>query len=70
MQEKDFYENFIKYNGWLWILYGSAVTFIPLILMVIVGRFFLKIKFTISRNYERKLYRPSCIIIQYQLFRF
>ena len=26
--------------------------------------------FTIGRNYERKLYRPSCIIIQYQLFRF
>ncbi len=37
---EGFYENFIKYNGWLWILYGSAVTFIPLILMVIVGRFF------------------------------
>jgi len=42
---EGFYENFIKYNGWLWILYGSAVTFIPLILMVIVGRFFLKINY-------------------------
>ena len=39
---EGFYENFIKYNGWLWFLYGSVVTFIPLILMVIVGRFFLK----------------------------
>ncbi|MFN8364834.1 MAG: hypothetical protein U0T78_06190 [Cloacibacterium normanense] len=42
---EGFYENFIKYNGWLWILYDSAVTFIPLILMVVVGRFFLKINY-------------------------
>lgn len=40
-----FYENFVKYNGWLWLLYGSAITFIPLIIMVIVGRFFMKINF-------------------------
>lgn len=42
---EGFYENFIKYNGWTWLLYGSAVTFIPLILMVIIGRFFMKINF-------------------------
>lgn len=40
-----FYENFIKYNGWNWLLYGSAITFIPLIMMVIVGRFFMKINY-------------------------
>lgn len=40
-----FYENFVKYNGWIWLLYGSAITFIPLILMVIVGRFILKINY-------------------------
>ncbi|WP_226063349.1 putative transporter [Kaistella polysaccharea] len=40
-----FYANFVQYNGWLWLLYGCAITFIPLILMVIVGRFILKINF-------------------------
>lgn len=40
-----FYENFIKYNGWTWLLYGSAITFIPLILMVIIGHYFLKINY-------------------------
>lgn len=42
---EGFYENFIKFNGWMWMLYGSAVTFIPLIIMVIVGRFFMKINY-------------------------
>jgi putative transport protein len=42
---EGFYENFIKYNGWMWLLYGSAITFIPLITMVIVGRFFMKINY-------------------------
>lgn len=40
-----FYDNFIKYNGWNWLLFGSAITFIPLIAMVIVGRFIMKINF-------------------------
>ena len=40
-----FYENFVKYNGWNWLLFGSAITFIPLIIMVIIGRFFMKINF-------------------------
>ncbi len=42
---EGFYENFIKYNGWNWLLYGSAITFIPLITMVVVGRVFMKINF-------------------------
>lgn len=40
-----FYDNFIAFNGWTFLLYGSAITLIPLFTMVIVGRFFLKINF-------------------------
>lgn len=40
-----FYENFIKYNGWMWLLYGSAITFLPLLMMVIVGKYFMKINY-------------------------
>lgn len=42
---EGFYENFVQNTGWVWMLYGSAITFIPLILMVIIGRFFMKINF-------------------------
>ena len=42
---EGFYENFIKYNGWTFLLYGSAITFIPLIIMLNVGKFFMKINF-------------------------
>lgn len=42
---EGFYENFIKFNGWMWLLYGSAITFIPLIYMVVVGRFIMKINY-------------------------
>lgn len=42
---EGFYENFIKYNGWIFLLYGSAITLIPLLMMVIVGKFFMKINF-------------------------
>jgi putative transport protein len=40
-----FYDNFIKFNGWLWIYYGCLITFIPLIILVIVGRFLFKLNF-------------------------
>ena len=40
-----FYENFIKFNGWIWLFYGSFITIIPLVYMVIVGRFAMKISF-------------------------
>ncbi len=40
-----FYDNFIKFNGWLWIYYGCFITFIPLLLMVVVGRFVMKLNF-------------------------
>jgi putative transport protein len=42
---ESFYENFIKFNGWLWIYYGCFITFIPLISMVLVGRFIFKLNF-------------------------
>lgn len=41
----EFYENFIKFNGWIWIYYGCFITFIPLILMVLVSRFVFKLNF-------------------------
>lgn len=40
-----FYENFIKFNGWLWIYYGCYITFIPLIIMALLGRFVFKMNF-------------------------
>jgi putative transport protein len=40
-----FYENFIANNGWQWMYYGMFITFIPLLFMVIVGRFFMKINY-------------------------
>src|SRR5574343_32391 len=40
-----FYDNFIQYNGWLWIYYGCFITFIPLIAMVLIGRLVLKLNF-------------------------
>ncbi|MBP6540767.1 MAG: putative transporter [Saprospiraceae bacterium] len=40
-----FYENFVAYNGWLWVVYGLVISAIPLIMMVIVGRFFMKINY-------------------------
>lgn len=42
---EGFYDNFIHYNGWLWIYYGCFITFIPLIAMVLIGRFVLKLNF-------------------------
>jgi len=42
---ESFYDNFVKFNGWMWIYYGCFITFIPLLIMVIVGRFFMKLNF-------------------------
>lgn len=42
---EGFVENFQQNNGWLWLLYGSAITFIPLIIMVIIAHVFMKINF-------------------------
>lgn len=40
-----FYANFVEYNGWIWLLYGSCITFIPLICMIVIGVFFMKLNF-------------------------
>lgn len=42
---EGFYDNFIHYNGWLWIYYGCFITFIPLIAMILIGRLVLKLNF-------------------------
>jgi len=41
----SFYENFIKFNGWLWIYYGCYITLIPLVILVLIGRFVFKLNF-------------------------
>ncbi len=41
----DFYANFVKYNGWMWIGLGSLITVVPLLIMLIVGRVFMKINY-------------------------
>jgi len=43
---ESFYSNFIKFNGWLWLYYGCFITFIPLLVMVFVGRLFFKLNFS------------------------
>lgn len=40
-----FYDNFIENSGWLWLLYGSFITFIPIILLVFIGYKVLKINY-------------------------
>ncbi len=42
---ESFYANFVENNGWLWLFYGSFITFIPLLFMVLVGHFYMKINF-------------------------
>ena len=41
----DFYESFIAHNGWLWLVYGALITFIPLLIMVLIGRLWMRINF-------------------------
>ncbi|MBC7885762.1 MAG: putative transporter [Saprospiraceae bacterium] len=41
----NFYDNFLSQNGWLWLFYGLLITIIPLIIMVIIGRVFMKINY-------------------------
>lgn len=40
-----FYDNFIHYNGWLWLFYGSIITLVPCIFIILVGRFYYKLDF-------------------------
>ena len=41
----SFYENFIKFDGWLWMYYGCYITLIPLVILVLIGRFVFKLNF-------------------------
>ncbi len=41
----SFYDNFVKFNGWLWIYYGCFITLIPLLILIVVGRFVFKLNF-------------------------
>lgn len=42
---ESFYANFVENNGWLWLFYGSFITFVPMIFMVLVGHYYMKINF-------------------------
>lgn len=40
-----FYESFIANNGWLWLGYGALITFVPVLIMLLIGRFWMRINF-------------------------
>lgn len=42
---ESFYANFVENNGWMWLFYGSFITFVPLIFMMLVGHYYMKINF-------------------------
>lgn len=42
---ENFYENFVLYNGWKWLFYACFITFIPLLYLILVGRYYLKLSF-------------------------
>ncbi|MCC6760219.1 MAG: putative transporter [Chitinophagaceae bacterium] len=42
---KTLYESFMANNGWWWLLYGMAITSIPVIFIALVGRLVFKINF-------------------------
>ena len=42
---ENFIQNFQQFNGWLWLVYGSVITFVPLLFMIVVGHYFMKINF-------------------------
>ncbi len=41
----SFYDNFVQFNGWTWIGYGICITIIPLLVMVLIGHYLMKINF-------------------------
>lgn len=42
---EGFYDNFVKYNGWLMMYYGMFITFVPMIFMIAIARIFMKLNF-------------------------
>jgi len=41
----SFYQTFITYNGWLWVVYGMCITMLPLLITIIIARVFLKMNY-------------------------
>ena len=42
---ENFIDNFVQNNGWLWLIYGSLITFIPILFIIIIGHYVMKINF-------------------------
>ncbi|MGB3074071.1 MAG: TrkA C-terminal domain-containing protein, partial [Chitinophagales bacterium] len=42
---ETFYDTFVNYHGWIWVLYGSCITILPLLCMVIVAKLFFRINY-------------------------
>lgn len=42
---ETFYQTFLAYNGWMWVLYGGCITIVPLLLMVTVARLFFRMNY-------------------------
>ncbi|MEP7128858.1 MAG: putative transporter [Chitinophagales bacterium] len=42
---ETFYETFVNYNGWIWVLYGTCITILPLLCMVLVAKLFFRINY-------------------------
>ncbi len=42
---EGFYDNFIKYDGWLMMFYGMFIFLIPLLFMIIIAKYFMKLNF-------------------------
>jgi len=65
---ESFYANFLQYNGWLWIYYGCFITLIPLFIMVLIGRFAMKLNFyQLVGLMSGHLYRSGGFGVQHQV---
>ncbi|MCF8427697.1 MAG: putative transporter [Bacteroidia bacterium] len=42
---ESFYQSFISYHGWVWVGYGLFITLTPILLMLLVSRYWLKLNF-------------------------
>ncbi len=42
---EGFYDNFVKYDGWLMMFYGMFIFLIPLLFMIIIAKYFMKLNF-------------------------
>lgn len=42
---ETFYNTFVNYHGWLWVLYGICITIIPLLLLIIIARLIFRMNY-------------------------